>query len=132
MKIFRVFPGHFKKVVFLSVGIVNSNELKSEPSVDAVRARTQEMLNQYVELARGLGIPATSRVAVGTDIIDESEKLCLEAAKEFPIITFFAGKVIFRRERWYQPLLHNEVGYALQKRLHWAGHAMMVLPGKVK
>ncbi len=132
MNIFRMFPGHFKNVVLLSVGVLDSHELSSEPSVDAVRGRTQAMLDRYVELARGLGIPATARVGVGTDIIDESEKLCLAVAKKFPIITFFAGKVIFKRERWYQPLLHNEVGFALQKRLHWAGLAMMVLPAKVK
>jgi amino acid transporter len=132
MNSFRVFPGHFKNVVFLSVGVVDSSELKSEPSVDAVRVRTREMLERYVELARGQGVPATAREAVDTDIIEGTEKLCLRIAKEFPIITFFAGKVIFHRERWYQPILHNEVGYALQKRLHWAGYTMVILPAKVK
>jgi hypothetical protein len=32
---------------------------------------------------------------------------------------------------WYQPLLHNEVGYALQKRLHWNGHVLVVMPARV-
>jgi len=132
MNIFRAFPGHFKNVVFMSVGVVDSGEFKGERSVEVLTTRTEEMLQRYVELARGLGIPATCRRAMGTDLIEESEKLCLAVAKEFPRVTFFAGKVVFKREKWYQPLLHNEVGYALQKRLHWAGHVLVVMPAKVR
>jgi hypothetical protein len=132
MNIFRAFPGHFKNVVFMSVGVVDSGEFKGERSVEVLTTRTEEMLQRYVELARGLGIPATCRLAMGTDLIEESEKLCLAVAKEFPRVTFFAGKVVFKREKWYQPLLHNEVGYALQKRLHWAGHVLVVMPAKVR
>jgi amino acid transporter len=132
MNIFRAFPGHFKNVVFMSVGVVDSGEFKGERSVEVLQARTEEMLQRYVELARGLGVPAAYRLALGTDLIEESEKLCLAVAKEFPRITFFAGKVVFKREKWYQPLLHNEVGYALQKRLHWAGHVLVVMPAKVR
>jgi amino acid transporter len=132
MNIFRAFPGHFKNVVFMSVGVVDSAEFKGERPVDGLASRTEEMLQRYVDLARGLGMPATYRMAMGTDLIEESEKLCLAVAKEFPRVTFFAGKVVFKREKWYQPLLHNEVGYALQKRLHWAGHVLVVMPAKVR
>jgi amino acid transporter len=132
MNIFRAFPGHFKNVVFMSVGVVDSGEFKGDQSVELLKSRTEEMLKRYVELAQGLGIPATYRMKMGTDLIEESEQLCLAVAKEFPRVTFFAGKVVFKREKWYQPLLHNEVGYALQKRLHWAGHVLVVMPAKVR
>ncbi len=132
MNLFRAFPGHFKNVVFLSVGVVDSGEFKGEGSVEALRARTEETLRRYVELAERLGLPATSRYAIGTDVVDELEKLCLATAKEFPRITFFAGKIIFKRESWYQPLLHNETALGLQKRLHWAGHVMVVMPARVQ
>jgi len=132
MNIFRAFPGHFKNVVFLSVGVVDSGEFKGEQSVELLRRRTEETLQKYVELANGLGMPAAWRYAVGTDVVEEAEKLCLGIAHEFPRVTFFAGKVIFKRESWYQPLLHNETGLALQKRLHWAGHVMVVLPARVR
>jgi K+ transporter len=132
MNTFRAFPGHFRNVVFMSVGVLDSGEFKGENSVEALTARTEEMLKRYVDLAHGLGIPATYRMSMGTDLIEESEKLCLATAKEFPRVTFVAGKVVFKREKWYQPLLHNEVGYALQKRLHWAGHVLIVMPAKVR
>ena len=128
MNIFRAFPGHFKNVIFLSVGVVDSGEFKGEQSVELLRARTEETLQKYAALANGLGMPAAWRYAVGPDVVEEAEKLCLGIAHDFPRVTFFAGKVIFQRESWYQPLLHNETGLALQKRLHWAGHVMVVLP----
>jgi len=132
MNIFRAFPGHYKNVVFLAVGVVDSGEFKGRHTLETLRTRSREMLDKYVALARGLGVPATARLAVGTDVVDEAEKLCLDTAKKFPYITFFAGKVIFKRESWYQNLLHNETALALQKRLHWAGHIMVVLPARVR
>jgi len=57
--------------------------------------------------------------------------LCGQVAKEFPRCLFFAGKVIFHRERWYQRVLHNETAYQLQRRLQFAGLEAMVLPVRV-
>jgi hypothetical protein len=129
--LFRAFPGIYKNVVFLTVGVVDSEEFKGEQSVDALHARTQRELDKYLELAKRFGVPATAKIAIGTDVVEEAENLCLETAKEFPRITFFAGKVIFKREAWYQRLLHNETALAVQKRLYWHGHVMVVLPARI-
>jgi hypothetical protein len=80
----------------------------------------------------GQGIAATYRMAIGTDVVAELEQLCLDAAKEFPQVTFFAGQLVFQRERWYQPLLHNETAFALQKRLQLPGYTMVILPARVR
>jgi amino acid transporter len=132
LNIFRAFPGHFKNLVFLSVGVVDSGEFKGEHAVEEVRQRTQEMLDRYVALACGLGIPATSRLAVGTEAVAEAETLCLDVAKEFPHIVFFAGKMIFQREQWYHRLLHNETALAVERRLRWVGKTVVTLPIRVQ
>jgi len=132
LSIFRTFPEHFRSVVFLSVGVVDSGAFKGEEEVERLSQQTGETLQKYVELAHGLGIPATSRKALGTDAVAEAEKLCLALVREFPRTTFFAGQVIFQRERWYQRLLHNETAYAIQKRLQWAGQTMVILPARVR
>jgi amino acid transporter len=132
LNIFRAFPGHFKGLIFLSIGVVDSGEFKGEHAVEELKRKTDEMLQRYVRLAQGMGIPACARYSLGTDAVEEAEKLCLEAAREFPRITFFAGKMIFQRERWYDRLLHNETALALQKRLQWAGKTMVTLPVRVR
>jgi hypothetical protein len=132
LNIFRAFPGYFRGLVFLSVGVVDSGEFKGEHAVEELKQKTEEMLGRYVRLAQGMGIPAVARYAVGTDAVEEAEKLCLEVAREFPRITFFAGKMIFQRERWYDRLLHNETALAIQKRLQWAGKTVVTLPVRVR
>jgi amino acid transporter len=132
LNVFRAFPGHFKNLVFLSVGVVDSGEFKGEHAVENLRQRTEEMLANYVGLATGLGMPATARMAIGTEAVAEAEKLCLEVAREFPHIVFFAGKMIFQREMWYHRLLHNETALAVEKRLRWVGKCMVTMPIRVR
>jgi amino acid transporter len=132
LNVFRSFPGHFKNVVFLSVGVVDSGEFKGEHALDELQEKTAAMLRQYVILAGRLGLPATSRLAIGTEVVAAAEKLCLETAREFPLTTFFTGKLIFQKERWWQRLLHNETALAIQKRLQWAGKTMVSMPIRVR
>jgi amino acid transporter len=131
VNIFATFPGHFKNLVFLSVGVIDSGAFKGEDAVKSLTAQTEATLQQYVDLAARLGVPATYRFGLGTDAVQEAENLCLSMKHEFPRTTFFAGKVIFKQERWYQRLLHNETAFAIQKRLQFAGQTMVILPARV-
>ena len=51
--------------------------------------------------------------------------------RSFRARIFFAGKLIFEQERWYQRFLHNETAYQIQRRLQFAGLNAMVLPVRV-
>ncbi len=127
----RLFPGHYKNFVFLSVGVIDSATMKGVEEVEAVRAQTEQNLKRYVDLARRLGLAADYRMAIGTEAVAEAERLCVEVSREFPRAIFFAGKLVFEQERWYQRLLHNETAYQLQRRLQFAGLNAMVLPVRV-
>jgi hypothetical protein len=100
-------------------------------AVDEVHDRTEHDLKRYVGLARGLGLAADFRMSMGTEAVEASESLCRAVAHEFPRSIFFAGKLIFEEERWYQRLLHNETAYQLQRKLQFAGLNAMVLPVRV-
>ncbi len=131
LSVFSKFPGHFKGVVFVSVGVVDSKEFKGAGTVDALRDHIEGDLKRYVAFARKQGIPATYRYSIDTEAVEGAETLCLEVAREFPHIMFFAGKVIFGKEQWFHPLLHNETAYAIQRRLQWAGQMVVVVPIRV-
>jgi len=132
LSILRLFPNDFKNLVFLSVGVIDSGAFKGDEEIDALKARTEAMLAKYVELAHRLGIAATYRLSIGTDVVDEAEKLALGVSQEFMKTTFFIGKVIFERENWHHRFLHNETAFAVQKRLEWAGKPMVILPARVR
>ncbi|HMN40061.1 MAG TPA: APC family permease [Phycisphaerales bacterium] len=131
LNVFRAFPQHFKGVVFASVGVIDSGVFKGEGSMEALRERTAAALDDYARIGRRLGIACTTRVVIGTDAVEEGEKLCLAIAAEFSRPTFFAGQVIFGREAWYHRLLHNQTAYALQRRLQLAGLSTVILPARV-
>lgn len=131
MSVFKTFPNHFHGIVFISVGVIDSREFKGKGTVEDLKVNVVSSLEKYVAFAHGQGIPATHRYAIGTDAVEESEKLCLEVAKEFPRVTFFAGRVLFQNEKWYQAILHNETAFAIQKRLQWAGKTVVIVPARL-
>lgn len=132
LTILRVFRHHYRNLVIVCVGVVDSGEFKGEGAIEALQARCTSTVARYVDLAKRVGIPATGRTSLGTDVVVEAEKLCLAVAHEFPDVTFFAGQIIFRRDQWFQPLLHNETAFAIQKRLQWNGKTMVILPARVR
>ncbi len=125
------FGGYFKNVLFVSIGVMDTGAFKGAGAVEELRAETEKSLEEYVRIARRLGIPAQYRYAIGTDPVDELEKLCLEIRREFPNCFFVAGTILFKQERWFDRLLHNQTALALQRRLHWAGIPTLILPIRV-
>jgi amino acid transporter len=132
LTIFRTFPGYYKNLVFVGVGVIDSGRFKGAEEVAALREATEQTLQKYVDLAKRLGFPATYRLAVGIEVESEAEKLCAQVAQEFARATFFAGQVIFHRERWYDRFLHNGTAFTVQKKLQWLGLTMVILPVRVK
>jgi hypothetical protein len=124
-------PGYFKNFLFVSVGVIDSASFVNVEAVEEVREHTAADLKRYVDLARGLGLVADSRMAVGTEAVAVAADLCQEISRELPRCIFFAGKLIFQREQWYQRILHNETAYQLQRRLQFGGLNAMVLPVRV-
>jgi amino acid transporter len=127
----KLFPNYFANFVFVSIGIIDAATMKGVQEVERLREQTQESLRNYVDLAHRFGLPADSRMAIGTDVLDEGEKLSATIAAQFPRSIFFLGRLIFERERFFHRLLHNETAYQLQRRLQFAGLNAMVLPVRV-
>ena len=127
----RLYPGHYQNLIFLSVGVIDAAAMKGVDEVDELQRRTEEGLQRYVDLAQRLGYRAGHRMSVGVEAVAEAQQLCLETARELPRAVFYAGKLVFERERWFQRLLHNETAYQLQRRLQFAGLSAMVLPVRV-
>ena len=55
----RFAPGHFKNIIFVSVGVIDSGNFKGADAVDDLQRYTEESLEKYVNLARRLGLRLT-------------------------------------------------------------------------
>jgi hypothetical protein len=110
---------------------MDSGNFKGVEEVEHLRARTQEGLDRYVALARRFGLKSTGMMLVGTDPVSECAELCIQVSRRFTRVTFFAGKLVFQREKWYHRILHNDTAFALQRRLNWQGLPVLILPARV-
>ena len=131
LSIQSLFPHHYENYLFVSIGVIDSAKFKGESEIEALRASTEDSLRQYVEFARKLGMKADYRFSLGTEAVDEAEKLALEVRKEFPRTIFFLGKLVFERDRFVHRFLHNETAHAIQRRLQFSGLQSVILPIRV-
>jgi amino acid transporter len=127
----RLFPGHFRNFVFVSVAVIDAATMKGLEEVERTRKAAEDALKQYVALAHRFRLAAEYRVGLGTDVLDVGVQVCEEVAREYPRSLFFLGKLIFEKETFFQRLLHNETAYQLQQRLQFSGMNAMVLPVRV-
>jgi len=106
MQIPRIFPEQFHQVVFVSAGVIDAGVFKGKDEIDAMRAQCDADLQKYVEFARThMGWAADCDSAIGTEAVTELDHLCREVALRFPRSVFFAGKLIFAQDSWYQRIL---------------------------
>jgi amino acid transporter len=125
-------PKHFKNMIFISVGVVDSGNFKGVEELEGLRKHVEGSLSRYVDLARKLGFPSTSYMSIGADVVEELEQLCRVVYRDFPKSVVFAGQLVFQKETWYGALLHNQTAYSLQRRLQWDGVPMVILPTRVR
>jgi hypothetical protein len=127
----KLFGTHFRNVVFVGIGVVDSAAMSGIEEVEDVRRRTEDGLRKYVDLAERLGFAASFRSSLATEVVPEAVRIVGDVVREHAQSVVFAGKLVFQRERWYQRVLHNETAAMLQRELQFAGVSCMVLPVRV-
>jgi hypothetical protein len=128
LTLLRMFPHHFKGVVFVSVALVDSDVFKGKSELPALEERTQKSLKSYEKFARVLGLASTSEYAVGTEVAAEAERLTMELAQRYPKALVVAGQIVFEEDTSFNRLLHNETAFVIQRKLQQNGVPMIVLP----
>ena len=127
----RMFPGHFKNFIFVNARTVDSHAYGGEGAVEQMRAEANATLQFFVDFCRSHGMASSSYLGFGTDAVQEVTKLCFDISREYPNAIFFTSKLIFEQDNWFIRLLHNQAALAIQRRLHFDGLQMVILPMKV-
>ena len=131
LSIHRLFPRLFKNFIFVSAAVVDSGTFKGADEIERLEAETRTNLERYAAWARSQGMNAGYRMAIGTEAVEAITQVCRVIADEYPRAIFFMGRLIFRDEKWYYRLLHNETPNAIQRRLQFDGLQAIVLPIRV-
>ena len=132
MTLLRMFPGHFKGVVFCSIAIIDSGNFKGVDEVHELEKRTGAELDKYVRFAATLGLPAERVLSTGMEVPIEAEKIGATQIARFPKGLFVAGQLLFEEDSTWKRVLHNETAFLIQRRLQHAGIPMVVLPVRLR
>jgi amino acid transporter len=132
LSIVRLFPAYFKNLAFVMVGVVDFDRFKGRDEVDNLKRSVEDQLARYAEQARRMGLPVETYSAIGLDPVDEMEKLCPEIARKYPRAVFFGGQLVFPEENLFTRQLHSGAVFEIQRRLHFQGLPMMVMPIRVR
>lgn len=131
MRLHMLYPGYYRNFVFVSVGQVDYELTQHTEKMDHLATSTLQPLDQYRPYVESLGGHFEARVGVSTDVVEELERQCLEAARKYPRSVVFGSQLAFSGEPLLNRLLHSFVAYELQRRLHLAGMMMMIIPARV-
>ena len=121
----------YRNFVVVQVGVLDAGSFKGAEEIEALKHKTKEDTDKYVAYLRANGRYAEGRHAVQADVVDALEELARETAKDYPQSVFFGGQLVFRKEGLWTRFLHNNVVFAIQRRLYMRGLPFMVLPIRV-
>ncbi|MGN6703194.1 MAG: APC family permease [Burkholderiaceae bacterium] len=127
----RMFPDHFKNFLFVNARTVDAHAYGGEGAVEQMRAEANATLKFFADFCHSHDMASATYLGFGTDVVDEVTQLCEKIAKTYPNVIFFTSKLIFERDNWFTRLLHNQAALAIQRRLHFDGLQMVILPMKV-
>jgi amino acid transporter len=128
----RLFPGHFRNFVFVSVGEIDAQRFDGAGALRTLRYEIENSLRYYENFCHSHRLAAKSYCGFGTEPVEELMKLVGQVTRDFPNCVFFASKLIFVHDNFFTRWLHNQTALALQQRLHLQGIQMVILPMKVE
>jgi len=126
--VLQTWPGFYRNFLVVSAQPVDVRSYGGDRTCDMLRVERLKDMEFYMELARQHGMASKYYLGFGVDGVEEMVKLCREAHAEFPHVVFFASKLVFDNETWITRLLHNQIVYAIQRRLQLEGMQMVILP----
>ncbi|MBI5541931.1 MAG: APC family permease [Bacteroidia bacterium] len=126
------FNGNYQNIVFVEVGIMNSSRFKGFEQIDKLKENIEIDMKKYIYVAEKLGLHGDSYYAIGTDVVEEIDKLIPVISEKYPNPVFVGGQLIFEGNTFFNKLLHNYTIFAIQRNLYKHGITTIVIPIPMK
>ena len=128
----RMFPGHFKNFIFMSVGVVDVGSYGSDKSLEKMKKTIEKRLQYFINFSKEHGFAATSMIEYGNDPIAQLTALSEQISQEYGNTVFFSASLISKQDNWFHRTLHSDVPILLQRYLHLRGLQMVILPVRLE
>jgi hypothetical protein len=129
--VFRLFGNSYKNYVFVEIGSIDAGNFKGADEIDNLGSFVRSETSKYIDYMNDHGYYAEAYSSIGTDVVDEVNKLVPAITEKFPDIIFFGGQLVFTRETLMDRWLHNYTVFAVQRNLYVHGIPFVILPVKV-
>jgi len=129
--VLRMFPHHFKNLVFIGAGTVDVQSFSGHNALEKMRHEVNTTLDYFVKYCRQYGIPAEAYSGFGTDTVEELNSLAEKVGENYPNCIFFSSKLVFKHDNWITRFLHNETPNTLQRQLHLQGKELVIIPMRI-
>jgi hypothetical protein len=123
-----LFPEHFRNCVFVSIGTVDSHSFGSDQALRTLQYETRAALDGLVNYAQVLGLGSCWYDAYGSDRLVELERMAQQVRDDYPNSVFFASRLVFEHEHWWNRWLHHHTPLAMQRILNRHGMELVILP----
>ena len=123
-----LFPEHFRNFIFLSVGTVDSESYGSDQTLRTLQYETRATLDALANYAHVRGRASCWFDAYGSDRRAELAKLSLQVRQTYPNSVFFASRLVFEKDQWWNRWLHSQTPLAMQRILNEDGIELVILP----
>jgi hypothetical protein len=129
--VFRLFGSSYKNYVFVEIGSIDAGNFKGADEIDNLGNFVRNETSKYVDYMKEHGYYSEAYFSIGTDVVDEVNKLVPAITEKFPDIVFFGGQLVFTKESLMDRWLHNYTVFAIQQNLYVHGIPFVILPIKV-
>lgn len=127
----RLFTGVYKNFVFVQIGPVDAGNFKGADEIEHLNEYVGTESGKYVRYMKEHGYHAEAFTSIGTDVVDEINKLVPKITEKYPDIVFFGGQLVFTNESLLDRWLHNYTVFAVQQNLYNRGIPFLILPIRV-
>ncbi len=128
LAIMRLFGGVFRNFVFIEIGQLDVGNFKGPQEVQRLQTQAQSDVSRYVELLKKEGFYAEAITDIGVDVAEQITRIVPTIIQKYPGAVFFGGKLFVLNETLLNRLLHNQIVFTIQKRLHRMGIPFVILP----
>jgi amino acid transporter len=126
--IFKLFGTTYKNYIFVTIGVIDVGVFKGIEEIEALKSHVEKDANRYVDFIKGYGYHGEFYTSIGTDVVEEVEKLSPQIMQKFPNAVFFGGQLVFPHDYILAKWLHNFTVFSSQEKLYTKGIPFIILP----
>ncbi len=128
LKVVESFKETCTNIIFVRIGVINSGNFKGSKELGDFKEDVIKDGLKYIHYANQLGHYARYFWTIGTDPVQEIDRMIPRLLRVVKHPTFFGGQLVFPERFVFERMLHNHTIFAVQRKLFKRAVPVIILP----